>query len=183
LGVRIPRPPPHEKQACNRAVRVGPGPDSERRAVNILKPFPRNRTRLRGMGTGGKVARTERWPSGRRRHPAKVLWAKVHRGFESLPLRHPLFVTHRRNLACSAGCPCAGFPADPQKPTVAFSPPIYLTDQPLRRPMLGTASRRSSGLRPLRPGSGARDCGVSSSPATGGIKRRTCPEPAPVAVP
>jgi hypothetical protein len=30
---------------------------------------------------------TERWPSGRRRSPAKGVWEKSHRGFESLFLR------------------------------------------------------------------------------------------------
>ena len=29
----------------------------------------------------------ERWPSGRRRSPAKGVWEKSHRGFESLSLR------------------------------------------------------------------------------------------------
>ena len=30
----------------------------------------------------------ERWPSGRRRTIGNRVWGKLHRGFESLPLRH-----------------------------------------------------------------------------------------------
>ena len=30
----------------------------------------------------------ERWLSGRKRSPAKGVWGKPHRGFESLSLRH-----------------------------------------------------------------------------------------------
>ncbi len=35
-----------------------------------------------------RLNKLERWPSGRRRSPAKGVWEKSHRGFESLSLRH-----------------------------------------------------------------------------------------------
>ena len=54
---------------------------------------------------GGKIIRkrlgnTEKWPSGRRRSPAKGVWGqKLHRGFESLLLRNTLDFLHSRGYA------------------------------------------------------------------------------------
>ena len=38
----------------------------------------------------------DRWPSGRRRSPAKGVGGKLPRGFESLPVRH----TKRKHISC-----------------------------------------------------------------------------------
>ncbi len=38
------------------------------------------------LSANAMIARLERWPSGRRRSPAKGVWGQTHRGFESLSL-------------------------------------------------------------------------------------------------
>jgi hypothetical protein len=49
--------------------------------INFLLLFLTKKTRLRQISW-------ERWPSGRRRFPAKEVYDFSYRGFESLPLRH-----------------------------------------------------------------------------------------------
>ncbi len=57
-----------------------------RRAEWDIRPCPLSAKPVTGA--------LERWPSGRRRAPAKGVEGEPSRGFESLPLRHPNILTH-----------------------------------------------------------------------------------------
>lgn len=79
---------------------------------------------------------TERWPSGRRRSPAKGVYRRRYRGFESLPLRHsPIALYKSLSPPITAlqlrGADSRRFSAPdiPSKPTMAAIAPMSVVSE------------------------------------------------------
>lgn len=91
------------------------------------------------------TAAQDGWPSGRRRSPAKRVWAlKAHRGFESLPIRHRASHRQSATIAGNVGLGILGMLSQKQCPQIKARPPSSRRRIRAARPGTGEAMGTSS---------------------------------------